>query len=81
MNAATAAADVNAQREHYLQALRPMTSLMGQGNLNEEQVKAIHQVFLQVQRAAQQNPNLNNKDFYQAQAALANQLYRAGRRP
>jgi hypothetical protein len=81
INAAAAAADLEAQRAQYIQALRPVTPLVGQGQLSKEQVKAVQQVYLHVQRAAQQNPKLNNKDFYQAQAALANQLYRAGVMP
>ncbi len=81
INAAAASADIGARRTQYIQAMQPLATVVGQGNLSKEQVKAVHQVFLQVHRAAQQNPTLNNKDFYQAQAALANQLYRAGVRP
>lgn len=81
LNAAAATADLEAQRAQYIQALRPVTPLLGQGQLSKEQVKAVQQVYLHVQRAAQQNPKLNSKDFHQAQAALADQLYRAGVMP
>jgi len=78
---AAATGDLDTQRSHYIEAVRPMAHVVARGNLSREQVQAVHQVYLQVHQAAKQNPALVNKEFYEAQAALANQLYKAGVRP
>jgi len=78
---AAATGDVDTQRSHYIEAVRPMANVVARGNLSREQVQAVHKVYLQAHQAAKQNPALVNKEFYEAQAALANQLYKAGVRP
>jgi hypothetical protein len=78
IKAAAAATDVNVQRVNYIQALRPATAVASQGRLSPEQIKALHQVYVQVQRAAAENPKLDSQELYNARAALAIQLRRAG---
>lgn len=78
---AAATGDLDTQRSHYIEAVRPMANVVAHGKLSREQVQAVHKVYLQVHQAANQNPALVNKEFYEAQAALANQLYKAGVRP
>jgi hypothetical protein len=78
IKAASTATDVEAQREQYIQALQPATAVASQGRLSPEQVKALQQVYIQVQQANARNPKLDSQNFYNARAALAIQLKRNG---
>lgn len=74
--------DVSAQKAHYIEALKPMKELVAQGNLSQEQTKAVVKQFNEVNKAIQKNPRLaTSKELYNAQNEMAQALLKAGVRP